>query len=62
MTLVSVRIFRVMYDHTVDKTSKSPDQTQGHSIVMWGIRLMIAYGHFNLPQGLANGNMVLVEA
>ena len=37
-----------MYDHTF---SELANHQITHNIIKWVVSLVIAYGHFNLPQG-----------
>ena len=45
----------VMYDHTFPKLA----DTDISPHIKWAVSLMIAYGHFNLPQGLNCENSML---
>ena len=47
--LVSVRTFCVMYDHTFLNLQITGSDIRQH--IKWVVSLVIAYGHFNLPQG-----------
>ena len=48
--LVSVRTFGVMYDHTFLNWQITRSDIWPH--IKWAVSLVIAYGHFNFPQGL----------
>ena len=48
MTLVSVRTFGVIYRHTFFNLQITRSDIRH---IKWAVSLVIAYGHFNLPQG-----------
>ena len=54
-TLVSVRTFGVMYDHTFLNLQITRSGNRLH--IKWVVSLVIAYGHFNLPEGFLWGCM-----
>ena len=45
----SLRTFGVMYDHAFSKLANY--QIRYQAKLKWAVSLVIAYGHFNLPQG-----------
>ena len=51
-TLVSVRTFSAMYDHTFLNSQITRSDIRPH--IKWAVSLVIAYGHFSLPQGFVS--------
>ena len=48
--LISERVFGAKYDHTFLNLQITRSDIRPH--IKWPVSLVIAYGHFNLPQGI----------